>query len=119
MTQVSPQDAVQASTDNAADDDWNIFNFLPFNEDHLAESDNNNPSEQDIVDRFFTELPLKLAGMGLTDKRSDIIINFFIEAIKKVNQLNEILINDLNGLAPSKVCHFRFPYTMIKGRYLC
>lgn len=71
MTQASIQDSAQTSTENIADDDWNIFNFHPLNEDYPAEC-NENQSEQDTVDRFFTELPLKLAGIGLTDKRSDI-----------------------------------------------
>lgn len=86
--------------------DWNSFNFLPFAEgcelpnlpQHDAEK--NNISS---IECFLSDLLSDLNELDLTEKKTNTIINLFINTIKTVNQLNEVLLTDSNGLNVTEV----------------
>lgn len=86
--------------------DWDSFEFLPFAEGsehpNLPENDAKK-NEISNIECFFSGILSDLNELDLTEKKTNTIINLFIDTIKSVNRLNKVLVADLNGLTVTEV----------------
>lgn len=85
--------------------EWNSFEYLPFEKYEVQEPSKCHfeTSTANDIESFFSSFSSQLIELNLSEKNTDILIKLFIKAIENVNQLNEILISDSNGLTTSQV----------------
>lgn len=86
--------------------EWNTFSLQSSDEDLGNSIYPHNSFEQNKTndtDQFFSELGSKLCELGLTEKKTDALINLVIRTIEKTNELNESILNDTNGFTPTQV----------------
>lgn len=89
--------------------EWHSFEFNSLDAVCPISPDMELQTEEDImntIEKFFSDLPSELTGLGLTENKYDAVMKMFSEIIKKTNKLSECLIRDSNGLSPIDVCTY-------------
>lgn len=86
---------------------WQLFEFFPTDiTDFCSENDNNNHSNTDELanlDLFFSTFAIEICKLNLLEKNTDCILKLCSSLVKKVNELNKLLISDSQNLLPLQV----------------
>lgn len=85
---------------------WQLFEFLPTDANTCSENGDtihSNTDELADLDSFFSKFPTEICKLNLLEKDTDCILKLCSSLVKKVNDLNKLLINDSQNLLPLEV----------------